>query len=348
MMLTTDLAMIKDPSYKEISERYHKDHALFKANFAKAWYKLTHKQMGPYKRLLGSEVPEEQLWQDPVPVQAELSPDAVASLKQNIAAADLNAGQMMRAAWASAASFRRTDHRGGTNGGRIRLSPQKDWEVNSPEELGKVLAAYEAVKKDFEAAGGSVSIADLVVLGGCVAIEKAAGGSATVAFKSGRGDAADEQTDVKNFSYLEPKTDAFRNFKANPYQLVDKANLLGLTTPEMVALVGGMRVLDCNHRANGEANPLGVLTKSPGTLSTDYFANLLDPNIKWERVDDSQFKGVDRKTGETAWTASHVDLAVGSNPTLRAIAQHYACSDGLEPFTREFVKAWVKVMNNNF
>lgn len=355
MMLTTDLALIKDPKYKEVSEKFHQNFDLLTEAFGKAWFKLTHRSMGARKRLLGKEVPEAQIWQDPIPAGEKLSPAVVSELKKEIKQMDLGVPKMIRMAWASACTYRHTDRRGGTDGCRLRLEPQNNWEVNCPAEVAEVAGKYEELQKKFlEEKQLTVSMADLFVLGGVVAIEQASEKAkfpAYVPFTSGRGDATVEETDAPSFACLEPKSDAFRNFKASPYQMVDRAHLLGLTAPEMVALIGGMRVLGGNHMTGDAPTmcPHGVLTKNVGALTTDFFVNLLDMNISWEKgAEDGLYTGKNRATGEEVYTATQADLAIGSNSSLRAIAQHYACADGLQAFMKDFVGAWSKVMNNGF
>ena len=356
-MLTTDLALKVDPSYAKIAKRFADSPEEYRLAFAKAWFKLTHRDLGPRARYLGPEVPREDLiWQDPLPRVDHPLVDAkdVANLKARILASGLTAPELVRTAWASAASFRGTDMRGGANGARIRLAPQKDWAVNSPTELGKVLASLEGVQKDFNSAksgGRKVSLADLIVLGGDGAIEQAAkkaGYDVQVPFRPGRTDASDAQTDVPSFVFLEPTADGFRNYfrsgqRLSPAELlVDRANLLTLTVPEMTVLVGGMRALNANAAQTGH----GVFTDRPGTLSNDFFVNLLDMSTRWSKsaTSDGLYEGVDRATGKVKWTATPVDLAFGSNSELRALAEFYAATDGQERFVRDFVKAWSKVM----
>ncbi len=361
MMLTTDLALKVDPIYGPISKRFHENPAEFADAFARAWYKLTHRDMGPPSRYLGSLVPAEELiWQDPVPkVAHELIDDAdIAALKSKILAAGLSIPQLVATAWSSASTFRGSDKRGGANGARVRLAPQKDWEVNEPAQLSAVLNALEKIQTEFngsQTAGKMVSLADLIVLGGCAAIEQAAknaGQDVTVPFTPGRTDASQEQTDVEIFSVLEPTADGFRNYLryAKPEytasaeeMLVDRAQLLTLTAPEMTVLIGGMRVLD----ANSERTQHGVFTKRPETLSNDFFVNLLDMGTTWKSVSEIEdvFEGRDRATGELKWTGTRVDLIFGSNSQLRALAEVYGCNDSQEKFTRDFVAAWTKVMN---
>jgi catalase-peroxidase len=357
MMATTDLALRVDPTYEKISRRFYENPDELADAFAKAWYKLLHRDMGPASRYLGPWVPEPQLWQDPVPaVDHELiGPEDVAVLKDKLLASGLSVAQLVQTAWASAASFRGTDKRGGANGARIRLEPQKDWEVNDPAALASVLQALEQVQRDFNAAqtgGKKVSLADLIVLGGCAGVEQAAknaGHDVTVPFAPGRTDASQEETDVESFTVLEPKADGFRNYlrpeaKLSPETLLlDRANLLTLSAPEMTVLVGGMRALN----ANAGRSPHGVFTDRPETLTTDFFVGLLDQGTEWRASTSTEdvFEGRDRATGELKWTATAVDLVFGANSQLRAIAEVYASQDGQEKFVRDFVAAWVKVMN---
>jgi catalase-peroxidase len=358
IMFTTDLALKADPEYQKISKRLLDNPQEFELAFAKAWFKLTHRDMGPGARYLGSEVPKEALiWQDPIPaVNHKLIGEAeIENLKKKILTSGLTVSELVRTAWASAASFRGTDKRGGANGARIRLSPEMDWPVNNPGELAKVLKKLEDIQSDFNKTqkdGKKVSLADLIVLGGSAAVEQAAnsaGYNVKVPFKPGRMDATQEQTDVSSFGVLEPKADGFRNYYGGgnympPLEmLVDRANMLTLTVPEMTALVGGMRVLD----ANAEQSQNGVFTKRPGTLSNDFFVNLLDMSTKWQKStkSDGIYEGIDRKTGQIKWTATPVDLIFGSHSELRAIAEVYAAEDGKEKFVRDFVSAWNKVMN---
>jgi catalase-peroxidase len=357
-MLTTDLSLRFDPAYEKISRRFYEHPEEFADAFARAWYKLTHRDMGPISRYLGPLVPAERLiWQDPVPaVDHELIGDQdIAALKDRILGSGLSVSQLVSAAWASAASFRGTDRRGGANGARIRLAPQKDWEVNNPSELAKVLKTLEQIQSDFNRAQASakrVSLADLIVLGGCAAVEQAAknaGHDVEVPFAPGRTDASLEQTDVESFAVLEPRADGFRNYLAAgqtaPEEafLVDRAQLLTLTAPEMTVLVGGMRVLD----ANAGATRHGVFTDRPGTLTNDFFVNLLDMSTEWKATSEAEdlFEGRDRGTGELKWTGTRVDLVFGSNSRLRAYAEVYGCDDSQETFVRDFVAAWNKVMN---
>jgi catalase-peroxidase len=357
-MLTTDLSLRMDPIYAPIAKRFL-DHPQELADaFAKAWYKLTHRDMGPISRYLGPLVPKETLlWQDPIPaVDHKLIGEAdIAVLKAKILASGLSISQLVATAWASAATFRGSDKRGGANGARIRLAPQKDWEVNQPAELAKSLATLEATQKDFnsaQSAGKKVSLADVIVLGGCAAVEEAAkraGHNVKVPFSPGRTDASQQQTDVHSFAVLEPKADGFRNYFRNGNQmsaeelLVDRAQLLTLTAPEMTVLIGGMRALNANF---GQSKH-GVLTKRPETLTNDFFVNLLDMNTKWQPSSASEgvYEGRDRATGELKWTGTRVDLVFGSNSQLRALAEVYACNDSKEAFVKDFVAAWNKVMN---
>jgi catalase-peroxidase len=356
MMLTTDLALKVDPIYGPITKRFHENPDQLADAFAKAWYKLLHRDMGPVSRYLGPWVPEPQLWQDPVPpVDHELIDDAdVAALKEKVLASGLSVSQLVSTAWASAASFRGTDKRGGANGARIRLAPQKDWEVNNPDDLGKVLQALEQIQQNFNSAqsgGKKVSLADLIVLAGCAAVEKAAkdaGHDISVPFTPGRTDASQEQTDVDSFAVLEPKADGFRNYlrageKLPPETLlVDRAYMLNLSAPEMTVLVGGMRALNANFRQAA----YGVLTERPETLTNDFFRNLLDMRTQWKVSEtENVYEGRDRQSGEVRWTATAADLVFGANSQLRAIAEVYACADAKEKFVRDFVAAWDKVMN---
>ncbi len=357
MMLTSDLALKVDPIYAPIVQRFHENPDQLADAFARAWYKLLHRDMGPLARYLGPWVPEPQLWQDPVPaVDHELIDDGdIAALKGTILASGLSVSRLVATAWASAASFRFTDKRGGANGARIRLAPQRDWEANEPAELATVLETLEQVQQDFnssQSGGKRVSLADLLVLGGCAAVEQAAkdaGHDITVPFAPGRTDAVQEQTDVETFSVLEPNADGFRNYlpageKLSPETLLlDRANLLALTAPEMTVLIGGMRVLDANV---GQA-PHGVFTDRPGTLTNDFFVNLLDMSTEWKPSASTEnvYEGRDRVTGEVTWTGTAVDLVFGSNSQLRALSEVYACDDAKETFVRAFVAAWDKVMN---
>jgi len=357
MMFTTDLALKMDPAYAKISKRFHENPKEFATAFAKAWYKLTHRDMGPVSRCLGPLVPEPQLWQDPVPVVDHklIEDQDIVALKGKILASGLSSSQLVSTAWASASTFRGTDKRGGANGARIRLAPQKDWKVNNPGELAKVLQILEKIQKEFnssQSGGKKVSLADLIVLAGCAGVEEAAkkaGHDVKFPFTPGRTDASQEMTDVKSFAVLEPTSDGFRNFLAReidrPAQelLIDRAHLLTLTAPEMTVLIGGMRVLN----ANSGNSQLGVFTKRPETLTNDFFVNLLDMSTEWQKspVCEYFFEGRDRKTGKVKWTASSVDLVFGSNSQLRAIAEVYATDDSQEKFVRDFVAAWSKVMN---
>ena len=357
-MLTTDLSLRLDPAYEKISRRFYENPDQFADAFARAWFKLTHRDMGPIARYLGPLVPKETLiWQDPIPAADHplIDEKDVAELKAKILASGLSVSQLVSAAWASASTFRGSDKRGGANGARIRLAPQKDWEVNQPAELAKVLKALEAIQKDFngsQSGGKKVSLADLIVLGGSAAVEKAAkdgGVDAKVSFTPGRMDASQEQTDVESFAPLEPRADGFRNYIGSKQQfmlpeeaLVDRAQLLRLTAPEMTALVGGLRVLG----ANAGQSKHGVLTKKPGTLTNDFFLNLLDMSTEWQPAgSDGVYEGRDRKTKAAKWTGTRVDLIFGSHSQLRALAEVYGCADSKEKFVKDFVAAWSKVMN---
>jgi catalase-peroxidase len=355
IMFTTDLALKADPAYRKIAMRFREKPEEFQLAFAKAWFKLTHRDMGPKSRYVGAEVPKEDLvWQDPLP-KAESAPinaKEIATLKGKILASGLTVPELVRTAWSSAASFRGTDKRGGANGARIRLTPQKDWEANNPAELGKVLGKLEGIQKEFNTGKKKVSMADLIVLGGAAAIEKAAkdaGSTVVVPFTPGRVDASQDQTDVQSFAFLEPKADAFRNYfkpgqtSSPAEQMVDRANLLTLTVPEMTVLVGGLRALNAN--TGGAAH--GVFTGKPGTLTNDFFVNLLDMSTKWNKSSQGEglYEGVDRASGKSKWTATPVDLVFGSNSELRAVAEVYALSDSKEKFVQDFAKAWAKVMN---
>ena len=355
IMLTTDLALREDPAYEKISRRFLENPDQFADAFARAWFKLTHRDMGPLARYLGSEVPSEELiWQDPVPAGSqELIDDAdVAALKEKILASGLSVSQLTSTAWASAATFRGTDKRGGANGARIRLAPQKDWAANNPTELSMALQALEKVQGDFNSSGKTVSLADLIVLGGCAAVEKAAkdaGHDVQVPFSPGRTDASQDQTDADSFAVLEPNADGFRNYLAKdqvdrPEQLlVDQAHRLTLSAPEMTVLVGGMRALNTNTGQFG----FGAFTDKAETLTTDFFVNLLDMSTEWKATSSAEdvFEGRDRATGEVKWTGTAVDLLFGSNSQLRAIAEAYACNDAQQNFVHDFVAAWDKVMN---
>ncbi|WP_328490643.1 catalase/peroxidase HPI [Streptomyces zaomyceticus] len=355
-MLTTDLSLRFDPAYEQISRRFYENPQEFADAFARAWYKLTHRDMGPAVRYLGPEVPSEVLlWQDPLPAREGELLDAadIASLKEKILGSDLTVAQLVSVAWASASSFRGSDKRGGANGGRIRLEPQRNWEVNGPDELAQVLRTLEGVKASFDAAGDKkASIADLVVLAGSAAVEKAAkdgGFDVEVPFTPGRVDAAQEQTDVESFAALEPQADGFRNYlgKGNrlpaEYLLVDRANLLTLSAPELTVLVGGLRVLGANHQQSSH----GVLTTTPGILTNDFFVNLLDMGTAWTATseDATTFEGRDAATGEVKWTGTRADLVFGSNSELRALAEVYASDDAKEKFVKDFVSAWARVMD---
>jgi catalase-peroxidase len=360
MMLTTDLALKEDPEYAKISRRFYENPDVFADAFAKAWYKLVHRDMGPKSRYLGPEVPEEEfLWQDPIPaVDHELVNDAdTRELKKKILASGLSVSELVSTAWASASTFRGSDYRGGANGARVRLAPQNSWEVNNPEQLSKVLKKIEGIQKAFnDAQSGNkkVSLADLIVLGGCAGIEQAAkkaGHDVTVPFTPGRTDASDEQTDVESFELLKPRSDGFRNYIMDDSRitasaeelLIDKAQLLTLTPPEMTVLIGGMRVLNTNY----DQSQHGVFTKNPETLTNDFFLNLLDLGTTWKAVSDKEqvFEGSDRATGAKKWTGTRVDLIFGSNSELRAIAEVYGSEDSREKFVKDFVAAWDKVMN---
>ncbi len=355
MMTTADLSLKFDPIYEPIARRYLKNPQEFKDAFARAWFKLTHRDMGPRCRYLGPEVPAEELiWQDPIPAVNHKLIDTqdIADLKGKILASGLTVSQLVSTAWASASTFRGSDKRGGANGARIRLSPQKDWQVNQPAKLAKVLKTLEGIQSEFNKGGKKVSLADLIVLGGCVAVEQAAknaGYNVTVPFTPGRMDASQEQTDVKSFAVLEPKADGFRNYLKAKYSvsaehlLVDRAQLLTLTAPEMTVLIGGMRVLDTNY----EQSKHGVFTTQPETLTNDFFVNLLDMRTVWKPTskDADVFEGRDRATGELKWTGTRVDLIFGSNSQLRALAEVYACKDSQKKFVHDFIAAWNKVMN---
>jgi catalase-peroxidase len=357
-MLTTDLALRLDPAYEKISRRFMEHPEQFADAFARAWFKLTHRDMGPRARYLGAEVPAEELiWQDPIPaVNHELIGQAdVASLKGKILASGLTVSELVSTAWASASTFRGSDKRGGANGARIRLAPQKDWAVNQPEQLARVLKTLEGIQGQFnntQTGGKRVSLADLIVLGGCAGIEQAArnaGHAVTVPFAPGRTDASQKQTDVESFAVLEPVADGFRNYQKSRYAvlpealLIDRAQLLTLTAPEMTVLIGGLRVLNINVGQSKQ----GVFTKRPETLTNDFFKNLLDMSTQWKAVSDAKdvFEGRDRKTGELRWTGTRVDLVFGSNAQLRALAEVYGSSDAQEKFVHDFVTAWTKVMN---
>ncbi|MEY3394696.1 MAG: hypothetical protein RL346_932 [Verrucomicrobiota bacterium] len=357
MMFTTDIALKMDPIYAPISKRFHEHPDQFADAFARAWFKLTHRDMGPKCLYLGPEVPQEELlWQDPIPKVTHPVIDAndIAALKAKILASEISVSEWVSTAWASASTFRGSDKRGGANGGRLRLAPQRFWQVNNPAQLGKVLDVLEGIQKEFNASaahGKQVSIADLIVLGGCAAIEQAAknaGHEVTVPFRPGRADASQEQTDIASFAMLEPHADGFRNFQKTLYttsaeeMLVDKAQLLTLTPPEMTVLIGGMRVLN----TNSDGSHTGVFTHQPEALTHDFFVNLLDMGTTWKSVSphDDLFEGTDRKTGKVKWMGSRVDLIFGSNSELRALAEVYACADSQEKFLKDFISAWTKVM----
>jgi catalase-peroxidase len=356
-MTTADLALKMDPIYKPIAERFMNNPEEFADAFARAWFKLTHRDMGPVTRYLGPEVPDEELiWQDPVPVVDHelINESDIEDLKEKILKTGLSVSQLVTTAWASASTFRSSDKRGGANGARICLSPQKDWEVNQPSQLQKVLKVLEKIQENFnkEQSGKKVSMADLIVLAGCAGIEKAAdnaGFDISVPFTAGRTDASQEQTDAVSFSVLEPKADGFRNYTQAKFavsteeMLVNQAQLLGLTAPEMTVLVGGMRVLGTNYNKSKH----GVFTQNPESLTNDFFINLMDMGTKWEPVskDSDIFEGKDLKTGKPKWTGTRVDLIFGSNSELRAIAEVYASDDAREKFIQDFVAAWNKVMD---
>jgi catalase-peroxidase len=353
MMATTDLALITDPEYRKIAERFRDNPDQFADAFARAWYKLLHRDMGPHRRMLGPWVPEPQLWQDPVPeVDHELIGESdIAALKAKVLDSGLSVSDLVFTAWASASSYRDTDKRGGANGARIRLEPQKNWEANEPARVAKVIQTLESIQSDFSSGGKKVSLADLIVLAGCAAVEKAAadaGQKVTVPFRAGRTDATQEMTDVESFEVLEPKSDGFRQYhqasdKLPPEQrLLDKANLLALCAPEMTVLIGGLRALGANHGGSSH----GVLTDKPGVLTNDFFANLLDPDLEWTTsVSDAGVYEGKAAGGGAKWTATAVDLVFGANSQLRAIAEVYAGDDAKEKFVRDFVAAWDKVMN---
>ncbi len=351
MMTTADMALKMDPTYLEISQRFHKDHSAFEDAFARAWYKLTHRDMGPISRYLGPEVAQEELvWQDPIPiVNYVLSDSDISTLKKMILASGLSISQMVKTAWASASTFRSSDKRGGANGGRLRLEPQRSWEVNNPTELNKVLNSLEGIQMDFD---GAISMADLIVLAGSVGVEEAAknaGQNISVPFTQGRGDASQVQTDLESFGYLEPLADGFRNYIKSDLNvaaedlLIDRTNLLSLSIPEMTVLIGGLRVLGANYDNSNH----GVFTDNLGSLTNDFFTNLLDFSYTWKAVnsEDKEFKGCDRKTGAEKFSASRADLIFGSNSELRATAEVYGANDGQEKFVNDFVAAWTKVMN---
>ena len=352
VMLTSDLALIKDPAYAKISKHFHENPAEFADAFARAWFKLTHRDMGPAVRYLGSDVPNEVLiWQDPVPAPTSALVNAadIESLKKQLLASGLTISQLVTTAWASASTYRCTDKRGGANGARIALEPQRSWEANNPAELSKVLAKLGEIQSSFNAGATKISLADLIVLGGAAAIEKASGNAVTVPFTPGRTDATAAQTDVASFAFLEPHADGFRNFKKSAvnqpaeFLLVDRASLLDLTAPEMTVLVGGLRVLG----ANADGSTIGVFTTKPGELSNDFFINLLAHDIEWAAKAGSTelYEAHDRKTGVVRWTGSRADLVFGSNSVLRALAEVYASSDATKKFAADFVNAWAKVMD---
>ena len=357
-MTTADLALRMDPIYEPISRRFFENPNELADAFARAWFKLTHRDMGPIARYLGPEVPKEELiWQDPIPnvSYTTIDTDDITSLKSKILDSGLSVSQLVSTAWASASTFRGSDKRGGANGARIRLAPQKYWEANNPSQLANVIETLEGIQSAFNTAqsgGKQVSLADLIVLGGCVGIEKAAknaGQNVMVPFISGRADASQIQTDVDSFTVLEPTADGFRNYKKKKYSvsaeemLIDKAQLMKLTAPEMTVLIGGMRVLNTNFNHSNH----GVFTKNPETLTNDFFVNLLDLGTTWKAASDSQdvFEGRDRASGELKWTGTRVDLIFGSNSELRAIAEVYGCEDSKDKFVNDFVAAWNKVMN---
>jgi len=357
-MLTTDIALRMDPAYEKVSRRFYENPDEFADAFARAWFKLTHRDMGPRACYLGPEVPAEELiWQDPVPAASykQIDDQDIATLKAKIQASGLTISELVATAWASASTFRGSDKRGGANGARVRLAPQKDWQVNNPAQLSKVLGTLEGIQNEFNSNrtdGKQVSIADLIVLAGNTGIEQAAknaGTDITIPFTPGRTDATQEHTDVDSFAVLEPNADGFRNYQKKKFSvsteemLIDKAQLMTLTAPEMTVLIGGLRVLNINH--NGAQH--GVFTKRPGALTTDFFVNLLDMRTSWKAVNDDQdvFEGRDRATGDLKWTATRADLIFGSNTELRALAEVYGCSDSHNKFVRDFVAAWTKVMN---
>ena len=355
MMLTTDLSLRMDPKYGPISKHFHENQDEFADAFARAWFKLTHRDMGPRACYLGKDVPKEELiWQDPVPAVTHklVNEKDIANLKAKILDSELSVSQLVSTAWASASTFRGSDKRGGANGARIRLAPQKDWEANNPSELSKVLRSLEKIQNEFNSSGKTVSLADLIVLGGCAGIEKAAknaGQDVKVPFSPGRTDASLDQTDIHSFGLLEPKADGFRNYLKTKYtisaeeMLIDRAQLMKLTAPEMTVLVGGMRVLNTNF----DKSKHGVFTKKPETLTNDFFVNLLDMSTTWKEVskEEDLFEGRDRKTNKVKWIGTRVDLIFGSNSQLRAIAEVYACEDSKPKFLAEFISAWTKVMN---
>ena len=354
-MLTTDISLRVDPAYEKISRHFLENPDAFADAFARAWFKLTHRDMGPKALYLGADVPQEELlWQDPIPEvdHALIDDNDVASLKEKILQSGLSIAELVSTAWASASTFRGSDKRGGANGARIRLSPQKDWKANNPVQLKKVLNVLEGIQNGFQQGDKKVSLADLIVLGGCAAVEKAAkdaGHNISVPFTAGRMDAAQEKTDVESFGYLEPAADGFRNYRKTKSSvstealLIDKAQLLTLTAPELTVLVGGLRALN----ANFDGSKHGVFTQQTGKLTNDFFVNLLDMNTAWKAMDDSKelYLGTDRKTGQPKWTATRADLVFGSNSELRAVAEVYACTDSTDKFVNDFIAAWNKVMN---
>ena len=353
-MQTTDLSLKLDPKYGPISRHFHNNPKEFAQAFAKAWFKLTHRDMGPKANYLGSEVPKEDLiWQDPIPKNKyKLKNKEIEILKNKISKSGISINNLVSTAWASASTYRGSDKRGGANGARIRLEPQKNWEVNNPKQLSKILKTYEKIKKGFDTKKKNVSIADLIVLGGNVGIElaaKKAGKNVKIAFKPGRGDATQDQTDIHSFGLLKPLADGFRNYAPGDFSksaeeiLIDKAQLMQLTGPEMTVLIGGMRVLETNF--DGSKN--GVFTKNPGKLTNDFFINLLDMNIKWKEVSSKEdlFEGRDRKTKKLKWIGKRADLIFGSNSQLRALAEVYATDDSKDKFIGDFISAWTKVMN---
>ena len=354
-MLTTDLSMRMDPAYEKISRSFLENPDKYADAFARAWFKLTHRDMGPKSRYLGPDVPAEELiWQDPIPACDHnlIDPADISALKAKILESGLTTAELVSVAWASASTYRGSDMRGGANGSRVRLAPQKDWEVNEPTQLAKVLERLEAIQSEFGSAGKQVSLADLIVLGGGAAVEAAAklgGVEITVPFTPGRMDASQEQTDIDSFEVMEPMVDGFRNFAKKRYSvsmealLIDRAQLLTLTGSELTALIGGLRVLGANHSQSKH----GVFTQSPGALTNDFFLNLLDMATKWSPVNEEaeEFEGIDRNSGDVKWTATRADLIFGSNSRLRAYAEVYACSDSKEKFVYDFIAAWTKVMN---
>lgn len=352
-MLTTDLSLRFDPTYEKISRRFLENPDQFAEAFGRAWFKLTHRDLGPKDLYVGPEAPSESfIWQDPIPAPNHplVNDSDVAALKKEVLASGLDATKLISTAWASASTFRGSDKRGGANGARIRLAPMKDWKVNNPAQLSQVLSTLENIQQKFNQTGKQISLADLIVLAGAAGLEKAAhdaGASITVPFTPGRMDASQEQTDVESVGYLEPFADGFRNYGSSlgdvkqEHLLVDRANLLTLSPPELTVLVGGLRALNTNF--DGSAD--GVFTSRPGTLTNDFFVNLLDMNTEWKKVGDDKYEGVDRKTGAKKWSATRTDLVFGSHPELRAVAEVYGTADGAQRFLRDFVAAWDKVMN---